>query len=105
MPKLNDFDALATTVLTDPARRANVERHRQEAVAEIVAYKLAELRKLRSITQTELARTLGVAQPSISNVEHGGDALISTLRSYVEALGGRLEVAAVFDGDRVPLDV
>ncbi len=105
MTKLNDFDALATSVLTDPERRANVERHRQEAVAEIVAYKLAEVRKLRSITQTELARTLGVAQPSISNLEHTQDSLLSTLRSYVEALGGRLEITAVFDDDRVPLDV
>ena len=60
----------------------------------------------RHITQEELAAALGVRQPSVSRLEHGDDAKLSTLRAYVEALGGRLELAAVFDDDeRFPLAV
>ncbi len=39
---------------------------------------------------------LGVTQANISRIEHEEDLYLSTLRSYVEALGGRLEVNAVF---------
>ncbi len=68
------------------ARQAAYEAGRREAVAEIVAYNLAALRKLRSVTQVELARQLGIAQPSLSGLEHRSDVQLSTLRDYIEAL-------------------
>ena len=88
-----------------PARRAAYEDGRKEAVAEIVAYNLGELRKLRSVTQVEIARLLRVAQPSVSGLERRSDVQISTLREYIEALGGRLEISAIFDDITVPLDL
>jgi len=105
MPKTKNINALIDQALADPTRRANIERERQEAIAEIVAFSLAELRKARHITQVELARSLGCGQPSVSGIEHSGDPLLSSLRQYIEALGGRLEVSAVFDGERVDLKV
>jgi len=42
-------------------------------------------------------------QPAISRIEHTEDVHLSTLRAYVEALGGRLEIAAVFGDERFPL--
>jgi transcriptional regulator with XRE-family HTH domain len=84
-------------------RRAAYEQGRQEVVAEIVAYNLAELRKLRSVTQVELARQLGVAQPTLSGLERRSDFQLSTLRDYIEALGGHLEISAIFDDIRVPM--
>jgi DNA-binding XRE family transcriptional regulator len=93
-----------TTSRPDTAeRRAAYEQGRQEAIAEIVAYNLAEVRKLRSITQVELARQLGIAQPTLSGLERRHDFQLSTLRDYIEGLGGHLEVSAIFDDIRVPV--
>ena len=85
--------------------RATYERERKEALAEIVSYTLGELRKLRAVTQAELAHRLGVTQPSLSGVERRTDVQLSTLRDYVEGLGGHLEVTAVFDDVSVPVDL
>lgn len=84
-------------------RQDAYEAGRREAIAEIVAYHLAELRKLRKVTQVELARQLGIAQPSLSALEHRSDVQLSTLRDYIEALGGHLEISAVFDDIKVPV--
>jgi DNA-binding XRE family transcriptional regulator len=105
--KLHDFQEFADQVLQDPARRANVERERQETIKEIVEYTLAELRKHRNMTQAQLAEALGIRQASVSRVEHAdpADAQLATLRSYIEALGGTLEITAVIEGERFPLSV
>jgi len=101
--KLHNFEDLAREAMADPVRRANIERHRQEAIAEIVEYTLGELRKHQHMTQAELAEALGISQPTISSVEHAGNVELSTLRSYIQALGGTMEVAAVFGDERFPL--
>ena len=66
---------------------------------------LAQLREAEGKTQAELARSLKVSQPNISQLEHKGDLYVSTLRDYVEALGGRLEIRAVFPDRTVNLSV
>jgi DNA-binding phage protein len=99
------IENLTDPVLTDPKRRANVERERREAVGEIIAHNLAELRRAREVTQVEVARTLHRGQSSVSALEHSADPHLSTLREYIEAIGGRLEITAVFDEERVPLDL
>lgn len=88
-----------------PQRRAAYEQSRREALTEIVNYNLAELRKLRAVTQVELARQLGIAQPSLSALERRTDIQVSTLRQYIQGLGGHLEVSAVFDDIRVPVSL
>jgi transcriptional regulator with XRE-family HTH domain len=76
----------------------------RELAEELVEYHLAELRRLRKVTQVELARQLGISQPGLSAMEKRGDVQLSTLRDFVQGLGGHLELTAVFDGDvRVPL--
>jgi predicted transcriptional regulator len=60
---------------------------------------------MRETTQVELAQALDVGQPRISRLERGGDVLLSTVAAYVEALGGHLEIAAVFDDERVSVDL
>lgn len=104
---VHKFQEFADQVMADPERRASVERERQEALAEIVQYTLSELRKRRSVTQEELAEILGIKQSSISRLEHAdtADAQLGTLRSYIEALGGTIEVTAVFGSDRFPLSL
>lgn len=88
-----------------PERRAAYEHGCTEALGEIVAHNLAELRKMRSVTQLELARHLGVAQPSLSGLEGRSDVQLSTLRDYIEALGGHLEVNAIFDDIKVAVSL
>ncbi|HVA07430.1 MAG TPA: XRE family transcriptional regulator [Acidimicrobiales bacterium] len=95
--KATNFRDLSDPVRMDPARRANIERHRQEALRESFEYNLGELRRLRAVTQVELAQMLGVKQPTISNIENAHDVMLSTLRGFVEALGGHIEIRAVFD--------
>jgi DNA-binding XRE family transcriptional regulator len=57
---------------------------------------LEEIRKAWQMTQAKLAETLGVNQGEITKIEHRTDIYISTLAGYVEALGGKLEIRAIF---------
>jgi len=57
------------------------------------------------MTQVQLAETLGISQGNVSRLETRSDVYLSTLRSYVEALGGHLEIAAVFGDERVAVAV
>ena len=86
-----------------PCPKASVEALKDEARAEMVTYTLGELLRHRELTQTELARRLDRAQASVSAMETAADNLVSTLRMAVEGMGGRLEVTAVFDDERIPL--
>lgn len=61
---------------------------------------LADLRRARDFTQQALAEMLGESQPSVSQVERQTDMYVSTLRKYVEAMGGELDIRARFpDGE------
>lgn len=58
------------------------------------------------LTQTDLARCLGVTQAAISRVEQPHDLLLSTLNSYLVAIGGRTSVIVTFaDGHQTTLDL
>lgn len=64
----------------------------------------AALRRLRShrrLTQQQVAERLGTTQPEVSKLEARRDVRVSTLRAYVTALGGTLDLVARFDGDEV----
>ena len=67
----------------------------------LAAMPLDELRKARQMTQVKLAETLGINQSEVSRIEHRADLYLSTLSEYVEALGGKLEIRAVFPGREV----
>ena len=60
-----------------------------------------ELRKSRSVTQTQVADYLRTNQGEISRIERRTDIYISTLSQYVRALGGKLEIRAVFPDSEV----
>jgi DNA-binding XRE family transcriptional regulator len=94
-PKTKPFRQLADKIDADPARRARVDEHKRVM--------LAELRQSLDLTQTELAETLDVSQRGVSHVEHEANPRLGTLADYVDALGGRLELRAVFDDRTVEL--
>jgi ribosome-binding protein aMBF1 (putative translation factor) len=85
--------------------RARMPKESQErAVARAAemtaAMPLQELRQARKLSQEMLATTLGQRQSGISKIEQRTDMYVSTLRSYIEAMGGRLDIVAHFpDGD------
>lgn len=84
----------------DPEAILRVTRRARAQVEELT---LQELRRGLSMTQVDVARTAEMTQSELSRLESRGDHRISTLRRYVEALGGELEVSAVFGGRRVKL--
>jgi DNA-binding XRE family transcriptional regulator len=65
--------------------------------------RLAQARRQRVGTQQQLSADVGISQARISQIESGQDLYLSTLRAYVEALGGQLEITAVFPDARVEL--
>ena len=81
-------------------RRAKVEARAAELIAEEMT--LRDLRRALDRTQVHLARGLGVKQETVSRLEKRSDMLLSTLRSYVAAMGGEIELTARFP-DRPPV--
>lgn len=98
----NRFENLSAPIDADPRRRARVEQHKR-AILDALA--LAELRESRNVTQQELAGALAVSQANVSRIERQDDLYLSTLRHYVAALGGHLEIAAIFPEGAVSLVV
>ncbi|MFC9694763.1 helix-turn-helix domain-containing protein [Kribbella sp. NPDC056951] len=88
-----------------PEDEAAVAAYREEALAEIWGYQLAELRRRRGLTQEALAEQLHITQTAVSKIERGELARseFGTIRKYVEALGGQLEVIAEFGDERLVL--
>ena len=76
------------------ARRKKIERRAAQLIAEEMS--LRELRRAHKLTQERVAETLGIGQDQVSRLEQRSDLLLSTLRSYVEAMGGRLKIVAEF---------
>jgi DNA-binding XRE family transcriptional regulator len=91
--KTRPFAELVADLRADPERReriAQLTRAMKDALA------LAELRQALGVAQREVAETLNVTQANVSRIEHEEDLYLSTLRAYVAALGGDLELRAVF---------
>jgi len=75
-------------------RRAKVSARAEELVAEEMS--LQDLRKAMDRTQVEIAKALDVGQDTVSRYERRTDMLLSTLRSYVQSMGGELDLVARF---------
>lgn len=84
--------------LATPADRERYDAARHALDAELAAHRrtLRELRRARALTQAQLAATLRVSQAQVSRIESQADVYLSTLRSYVQAMGGDLELRVVF---------
>lgn len=80
-----------------PAAQARVDAR---VAKTLESMPLAEIRKAIGMTQAELAGQLDVAQGSVSKIENAADMYLTTLRKYIEALGGELRLTAVFAGGR-----
>ena len=83
-----------------PERRRRIDETKRELLVEMP---LHELRRARALTQQELAQMLEVNQPAISKLEQRADVYISSLRSYIEAVGGKLKIVADFPEGEVTI--
>ena len=83
-----------------PERLARIEEETQAMLQEMA---LADLRKARRMSQAELARNMGIKQPSVADMEKRTDMYISTLRSLIEGMGGKLEITAIFPDAEVKI--
>lgn len=87
---------------------AELSPNRQQKIKSNTAFLIEEektmqdLRKAFAMTQVAMAKALGIRQESVSRLEKRSDLLISTLESYVEAMGGKLRFVAEFP-DRPPV--
>ena len=78
-----------------------------EAAAKILIEEemtLRDLRKAHELTQNRMSEALNISQDGVSRIEKRSDLLLSTMRSYVEAMGGRLRLLAEFP-DRDPVSI
>jgi len=84
-----------------PESRRRAEKRAQALMAEMP---LQELRNARHLTQEALATSLGKTQPQISKLEKQSDLYVSTLRSYIRAMGGELDIVARFPDGMVKIN-
>lgn len=80
-------------------RRGRIEARTAELVGEVEGLKA--LRQLAERSQVEMATTLKIKQPSVHKIERQTDLYLSTLRRYVEAAGGTLELRVELPGKGV----
>ncbi len=82
-------------------RKAKISERITEALAQMP---LAELRQARKLTQEQMARSMKIKQASVSKMEGQADMYISTLRKYITAMGGELEIVAKFPDGNISID-
>ena len=94
------FSELRAQTVRTPEAAATVEAYKS-AMRDVLA--IEELRAGRKLTQQQVAQALGVSQANVSQLEHQDNIYLKTLGSYVEALGGQLEIRAIFPDETVVL--
>jgi transcriptional regulator with XRE-family HTH domain len=85
-----------------PERQERISERTQELLAELP---LQELRQARALSQEELAEVLGLNQATVSKLERRTDMYLSSLRRFVEAMGGELEISANFPEGKVRIQL
>ena len=74
-----------------------VEAGKQELLAEVIGHRLAEVRRARGLTQSQVAERMGVTKGRVSQIEQGKISGQDVLARFAAALGGRLHQAIYFD--------
>jgi transcriptional regulator with XRE-family HTH domain len=94
----HDFDKLKKGLRPESLEKAGAKA--REMMAEML---LAEIRKEAGFTQDDIAKALGIRQPSLSKLESQDDMQISTLQRLIQALGGQLELIAHMPGGDIQI--
>ncbi|GLW13178.1 hypothetical protein Misp01_83060 [Microtetraspora sp. NBRC 13810] len=91
-------DVRADIVATSGGEEAVAEARRRNQ-AYIDGYRLAERRKSLDLSQTQVADLMGVTKSRVSQIERGEVSTVEAIARYVQALGGQLQISAVFGDD------
>lgn len=67
------------------------------------AMKLAQIRRARQLSQKEIGESLNIGQASVAKIEKRTDMYVSTLRRFIEAMGGELEIVARFSDQAIKI--
>ncbi len=102
MSRHKSWSEISTKLRADPERRARIEQSEQAIEASLT---ISQLREARGATQESVAESMNVTQSNVSHFERNPNIFLRSLAGYVEALGGRLEIRAVFPDQIVTLVV
>ncbi len=96
-------DVRTVTLATGMLDQGHIDALGVRMRAEARAYRLADIRRAYGLDQREVAERIGVSQSRISRIERGDldRAEIATVRSYIEALGGQIEIVAKFGDEHI----
>jgi DNA-binding transcriptional regulator YiaG len=107
-PSDEDYGSAANEVYEDAdqtiARAIQLLKHGQKARSRREMH-LQALREHRNVSQETLARLMQLSQAAISKTERRSDVLLSTLQSFIEALGGELRISAKFPTETIEIDL
>ena len=95
-------DVRAEARATGRLDEARIAEHRRQLRAQVRAQRLSAIREASGLNQTDVAARLGVSQSRVSRIERGelDHTEIATVRAYVGALGGEVEIVARFGDER-----
>ena len=94
----NKFSALRSKMSEESQAKST-----EKAQVMLAEMPLQELRQARGLSQKMLAEALNIQQPAIAKLEKRTDMYLSTLRSHIEAMGGKLEIIASFPDGSVKI--
>lgn len=92
------LDKMKERIKLSPEREERISQRAQMLIEEEMT--LRELRKVQQLTQESMAKLLGIEQDSVSRMERRTDMLLSTMSSFVTAMGGSLRLIAEFPNRR-----
>ena len=94
-----NFNELRAKMSPESRQRARekAQRYREEMA-------LDEVREARAMTQEHLAKLLGIKQAAVSKMERRADMYVSTLQAMIRAMGGTLQIVAIFPEGKVEID-
>jgi len=97
------FKELRDEFVADPDQAALLAEVKRDREAEQAIYKMsmARVRRARAYTREQLVRSLPATQAEVSHIERQASLYLSTLRSYLTAMGGELELVARIDDQRI----
>jgi transcriptional regulator with XRE-family HTH domain len=84
-----------------PEVEERIRRSVEEAAGVMTLY---QLREARNLTQVSLAKVLNINQGAVSKMEKRTDMYVSTLRNFIKAMGGQLQVKAIFPEGEIQIE-
>ncbi|WIN00964.1 helix-turn-helix transcriptional regulator [Actinoplanes oblitus] len=100
MPGYHKWSDIRAEFVEKAGGEEAIAEARRQSQAYVNGYRLAERRKSIGLTQAEVAERMGVTKGRVSQIERGEVATVDAIARYVHALGGYLQISAVFGDDQ-----